>query len=207
MNPTPTPPQSPPPSQEDDDAYYRAVLHSLIDQGAAIARQLSERAAKQPESNLTIPFDRITRTIRRTIALARHIATNPPKTRTPAVERTQAREKIIRGVEDAIEARRKPATDAAILYNELHERLDDAAFERELRTRPIDDIIEELARDLGVASQSRVWIWKRRTPTDIATLRARAAMAEPKPGRPGRAGFSPPNPQRHQQGAEPPWDG
>jgi len=175
MHPTPTPPQSPPTSPEDDDAYYRAVLHGLIDQGATIARQLSERAAKQPESDLTIPFDRIARTIRRTIALARHIATNPPKTRTPAIERTQAREKIIRGVEDAIEARRSPKTDTEILYNELHERLDDADFERDLRTRPIDDIIEELARDLGIAHQSRSYLWKRRTPTDIATLRAHAA--------------------------------
>ncbi len=196
MHPTPTPPPSPPTSPEDDDAYYRAVLHGLIEQGAAIARQLSERATKEPESDLTVPFDRIARTIRRTIALARHIATNPPKTRTPAVERTQAREKIIRGVEDAIEARRKPATDAAILHNELHERLDDAAFERDLRTRPIEDIIEELARDLGIAYQARAYVWKRRTPSDIATLRARAAMcatgAWPKTSSPAHQPTAPP---------------
>jgi len=209
MNPTPTPPQSQPASQEDDDAYYRAILHDLIDRGADLARQLHERAAKQPESDLSIPFDRIARTIRRTIALARHIATNPPKTRATTVERTQAREKIIRGVEDAIEARRARATDTQILYNELHERLDDADFERDLRTRPIDDIIEELARDLGVAYQSRAYIWKRRTPADIATLRSRAAMSAngtpPEPENPRRVGFSPP-PQRHKQWAKAPWD-
>ncbi len=204
MHPIPTSPQSPPPSLEDDDAYYRAVLHDLIDRGADLARQLHERAAKEPGSDPTIPFDRIARTIRRTIALARHIATNPPKTRTPAVERTLAREKIIRGVEDAIEARRAPATDTDILYNELHERLDDDGLERDLRTRPIDDIIEELARDLGIAYQSRAYIWKRRTPADIATLRARAAMTATGPENPLRVGFSPPKPPRHKQWAEAP---
>ncbi len=113
-------------------------------------------------------------------------------------------------MEDAIEARRGPktATDTAILYNELHERLDDADFERDLRTRPIDDIIEELARDLGVAYQSRAFIWKRRTPTDIATLRARAARdaneIPPGPENQHREGVSPPLPRQHKHWAEPP---
>ncbi len=175
MKRAPTPFQS----NQEDDAYYRAILHDLIDRGADLARQLHERSVKEPESDLTIPFDRITRTIRRTIALARHIATNPPKARTATertpIDRTQAREKIIRGVEDAIEARRGPKTDTETLYNELHERLLDDGIERDLRNRPIQEIIEELARDLGVAHQSRAYIWKRRTPADIATLRARAA--------------------------------
>ncbi len=178
---TPTFPTAQPASPEDDDAYYRAVLRDLIDHGAEFARQLRKRAAKAPEFDPSIPFDRPTRTIRRTIALARHIAANPPKARlanerTP-IDRTQAREKIIRGVEDAIEARRGPKTDTdtCILYQELNERLLDDGLERDLRTRPIDDIIEELARDLGVAYQSRSYAWKRRTPADIATLRARAA--------------------------------
>ena len=211
MHPTPTPPQSQPASHQDDDAYYRAILHDLIDHGAELARQLRERAAKQPEFDLTIPFDRIARTIRRTIALARHIATNPPKARTPTADRTQAREKIIRGVEDAIEAKRGPKTDTEILYNELHERLDDAGFERDLRTRPIDEIIEELARDLGIAYQSRSYVWERRTPADIATLRARAALsangrAAPHTERQNLSseGVSPPLPRQHKRWAEPP---
>ncbi len=184
-------PASPPAAHEDDDAYYRAVLRDLIERGADLARQLHQRAAEHPEADLTIPFDRIARTIRRTIALARHIAANPPKARPPAADRTQAREKIIRGVEDAIEVKRRltPGTDTGILYNELHERLDDAAFERDLRTRPIDDIIEELVRDLGIAQQSRPWIWKRRTPADIDALRTRAAAPTYEAGR--RRGLSP----------------
>ncbi len=209
MHPTPTPPPSPPQSLEDDDAYYRAILHGLIDRGADLARQLHDRAAKEPEPDPTIAFDRIARTIRRNIALARHIATNPPKTRTQTVERTQAREKIIRGVEDAIEARRAPTTETATLYNELNERLDDAAFERDLRTRPLDDIIEELARDLGVASQSRAWVWKRRTPVDIATFRARAARTTNATDHQNNrsVGFSPqppPPPKQNKRWAEPP---
>ncbi len=206
MSAPPTSPQAQLASPENDDAHYRAVLRDLIDHGAEFARQLRERAAKQPEFDPSIPFDRLTRTIRRTIALARHIATNPPKARTLSerapIDRTQAREKIIRGVEDAIEARRGPKTDTDTrsLYEELNERLDDAAFERGLRTRPIDEIIEELARDLGVAYQSRAYAWKRRTPTDIAHLRARAAQP---PNPKSRVGFSPP-PQRNQRWAKAP---
>ncbi len=55
MHPTATPPQSPPYSPEDDDAYYRAILHDLIDRGADLARQLHERAAKEPESDPIAP--------------------------------------------------------------------------------------------------------------------------------------------------------
>ncbi len=202
MSSTPTSPHAQPASQEDDDAHYRAVLRDLIDRGADLARQLHERAARDPEADLTISFDRIARTIRRTIALARHIATNPPKAhtatdRTPH-DRTQAREKIIRSVEDAIEARRGPKTDTdtRTLYNELNERLLDDGLERDLRTRPLDEIIEELARDLGIAYQSRAYAWKRRTPADIATLRARAAKPPSEPE--SRVGFSPP-PKRNQR--------
>ncbi len=201
MSATPNPPHAQLASHEDDDAYYRAVLRDLIDHGAEFAHQLRERAAKQPDFDPSIPFDRLTRTIRRTIALARHIATNPPKAHTKndraPVDRTQAREKIIRGVEDAIEARRGPKTDTdtSILYNELNERLLDDGLERDLRTRPIDEIIEELARDLGVAYQSRSYAWKRRTPADIATLRAHAATP---PNPENWAGFSPP-PKRNQR--------
>ncbi len=185
MHPTPTPLPPPPQAPEDDDAYYRAVLQDLITRGADLARQLHENAAKHPEADHTISFDRIARTIRRTIALARHIQTTPPKARMAAPERAKAREKIIRTIEDAIEVkgRHTKGFDNRIYFEELNERLLDDQLEIDLQTRSIDDIIEEIARDLNVNAQERSWRHKRRTPATLAELRtrARAPAAGPTP--------------------------
>ncbi len=173
------------PTPETDAAYYRRVLHDLIDRGVDLARRVHEQAiaaapaaANRPDSDPTVAFDRIARTIRRTIALARHIAEHPAQgavqSSKPA-ERTTARARVIRGVEDAIHRRRND-TDAQALHAEFAERLDDPEFEHDLDGRSIDDVIEEICRDLGVAAQGRAHSWKRRSPKDVAALRARAAQ-------------------------------
>ncbi|MGI4955338.1 MAG: hypothetical protein ACRYGM_26320 [Janthinobacterium lividum] len=168
-----------------DDAYYRAVLHDLIDRGADLARRLHERAAgpANADGDPTIAFDRVARAIRRTIALARHIAANPVAARpeqshadSRADSRADTRARLIRGVEDAIHSQRRGG-DAEPLYAELGERLEDPALEFDLAHRPVAEIIEEIARDLGVAVQGRSYVWRRRTPQDIATLRRRALAA------------------------------
>jgi len=180
-----------PADPSEDDAYYRAVLHDLIDRGADLARRLHERAAGPAGADAdvdaagspdpTIAFDRVARAIRRTIALARHIAANPAPAARPgqshADTRADTRARLIRGVEDAIHSQRRGG-DAEPLYAELGERLEDPALEFDLAHRPVAEIIEEIARDLGVAVQGRSYVWRRRTPQDIATLR-RQAQANP----------------------------
>jgi hypothetical protein len=189
MQPTTTP-QTP----EQDDAYYRAILHDLIERGTDLARRNHEAAVQppqnattpdtqpEPQQDPTIAFDRIARAIRRTIALARHIAENPAASRATAhrdtaAHRTEARKKIIRTVEDKIYVRNRVDrdVDAEALYTELNERLLDPELEFDLQNRDIDDIIAEITQDLGVARQGRAYIFKRRKPKDIAALRARAA--------------------------------
>ena len=193
----------PTPTQQDDDAYYRAVLHDLIDRGQDLARRLHERATAQLEAtpepgtpepqDPTIAFDRVARAIRRTIALARHIAAGPA--RPTQHDRTTARAKIIRAVEDHIDRKRRrdPDQDTESLRNELAERLEDPDLDRDLAARPVEEIIEEIARDLGIAQQARSWIWKRRTPADIATLKTQAA-ADPTPSPHLRIVAPPPRP-------------
>jgi len=171
------------PTQADQDtAYYRDILHTLIDQGAALAARIhaTAMAATTPDSavaDATIAFDRVARAVRRTIALARHIVVIPaaqPNSATRATNRTMARAQLIRGVEDAIH-RKRCDTDVETLYAEFAERLEDPALEFDLAGCAIDDVIKEICRDLGVAQQGRSFVWKRRTPTDIASLRERAA--------------------------------
>ena len=170
----------------EDDAYYRAILHDLIDCGAALARHIHERAtaATPPLDNNgiadpTIAFERVTRAVRRTIALARHIATQPASH--AQAHRAASRARLIRGVEDAIHRKRREVgrLDADALHAELAERLEDPELEFDLQGRPVEHVIEEICRDLGIAMQGRSYVYRRRTPGDIADLRARAAAPPP----------------------------
>ena len=175
---------------EDADARYQAVLDILIDQGAALAARIhaSATAASTPDSALpdaAIAFDRIARAVRRTIALARHIAAaaaiDPAAAATPAT-RTKTRTHLIRAVEDAIHVQHRVYEgDREALDAEFAERLEDPELEFDLQGRDIDDVIQEICRDLGIAHKAPAYIWRRRTPTDIAGLRTRAAAPAPAP--------------------------
>ena len=229
-SPTPTP-DSPPapvpaPGSPGDTAYYHQVLHTLIAQGANLARMVHDDAEHQfaarkdartreaqatrahpepphPEAPPAIPdptpaFERLARTVRRCIAQAQALTQAQARpTPSPAHARTRARTALIRGVEDAIHVstRMNPGTDAPTLRAELAERLDDPDLDADLLTRPVADVIEGICRDLGIAMQGRSYVWQRRTPADIAHLRARAEA---------RPGAQPPPPQPHQAQDNPP---
>ena len=199
-SPQPTP-NAPEGTTQDDTPYYRQVLHALIDQGANLARMVHDDAqarfaasaqaraeaarpaqAEAPPAPAPVPaipdpapaFERLARTVRRCIAQAQLLSR--PVSPDPARERTRAREALIRGAEDAIcrKARRDPGTDTDTLRAELAERLEDPALEFDLAGRPVADVVEDICRDLGVAIQGRSYVWQRRTPADVAHLRARA---------------------------------
>ena len=196
---------------DQDTAHYQDILRTLIDQGAAIAARVhaSAIAATTPGSALpeaTIAFDRIARTVRHTIGLARHIASAAATAATahaaaarPGITRTTARAKLIRGVEDAI-YRKRQDRDTEALTSELHERLEDPVLELDLQDRSIEDLIEEISRDLGVAQQDRSYVYKRRTPKDIQDLRTRAGHDGPRASDPR----SPSQHLAHRSGPNPP---
>jgi len=66
--------------------------------------------------------------------------------------------------------------------------MDAPDLDRDIANRPIDDIIKDILRDLGLAALPGTRPWKRRTPADIEQLNARAAA----PSRP--AGSTPREP-------------
>ena len=172
------------PTATDDDAYYRTVLHALIDQGANLARLVHDRAAATPGTapdqppgpDPTVAFDRAARAVRRCIALARHIAQSPGRRRPalprPAHRRPRPAHPRRRG-RDPQEApragRRRPLRRVQRTPGRPHPRA------RPPGPLVVEDVIEEICRDLGVAVQGRSWVWRRRTPGDLATLRDRAA--------------------------------
>ena len=212
-----------PVSQRDEDAqYYRQVLHELVEIGARLARALDRQATPEPgiasapapeqaaqpapAPDLTIAFDRVARTIRRTIALARKLS--EPTKPSPAAHaaagagqrRRAARKQIIRDIEDTIHREAHGRDDEKeALHAELYERLDTLDLDDDIDTMPIADIIAALRRDLGIAAHinSRgISPWKRRTPADVRDLGARAARSstgqpraaqpqgKPRPGHP-----------------------
>ncbi len=74
----------------EDALYYRGVLHQLIDMGLDLAKNVHQQATTQapepdtkPAPDPSFAFDRISRAIRRTIALARTLA-EPPRSESAA---------------------------------------------------------------------------------------------------------------------------
>ena len=175
----------------EDAAYYRRVLHDLIEIGADMARIVQQQAkagadaasagaggAADAGADVTVAFDRIARAMRRTIALARVVA-EPVAARggdgERARQRVAARKRIIRKVEDAIDRKAEDAEDEARLHGALVERLDAADLDDDIGDQPVDAIIKDICRDLGLDDSELRLPWKRRSAADIATLHARAA--------------------------------
>jgi len=138
-------------------------------------------------------FDQIARAVRRCIALAQSLDEPAKPARTPAPDRTAARKHILRAVEDTLgrqdyDDSYRVCDPTEVLHAELLDRMDAPDLDRDIESRPIDDIIKDILRDLGLAALPGTRPWKRRTPADIAELNARATA----PSRP--AGTTPHEP-------------
>ena len=140
-------------------------------------------------SELAIQFDRLARTVRRTVLLVRRI-TEPVPVRPaarPSVEPPNARRHVMREVEDVIQRRAETDQEEDALNAELLERMDGPDIIEDLGDRPTAAVIADLCRDLGIAHVPGTHPWKRRTPADIALLCARAAATPPPRPKPGPA--------------------
>ena len=189
-------------NQCDEDAqYYRKVLHELIAIGTDLARSIHRQAtpesnnqpkaepnaepgaapepAAAPAPDPTIAFDRIARTLRRTIAIARKLSepARPAASERSSERRLSARKQIIRAVEDTIQ-RRTNGAEAEALHAEFYERLDDPDLDDDLDQQPVADIIKAICRDLGIEHHPGTHPWKRRRPADVRELCARAAASQ-----------------------------
>jgi hypothetical protein len=174
---------TPQPSTEqlgEDTGHCRRILRNLMDIGnelaAMVARQALAQEENPPEAQKSVAaYNSVAQSVRRTILLHDKLG-KPAK---PPANRTAARKRIIRDVEDVIQ-RKAPAEHQESLHAELLERLDSPDLEDEIADRPIAEIITDICRDLAIAALPGTHPWKRRIPHDIAILNARAA------GRPGQ---------------------
>ncbi len=168
----------------------------------ATAAQPAPAPASAPAASLqdlAAAFDSTARTVRRCIMLAQNLdaprkpARTPAPNQTAAPGRTAARTRILRAVEDTLgrqdyDDSYRVCDPTEVLHAELLDRMDAPDLDRDIESRPIDDIIKDILRDLGLAALPGTRPWKRRTPADIAELNARAAA----PSRP--AGSTPREP-------------
>ncbi len=174
--------------QAEDAQYYRRVLHELIDMGVDLARGVHQQATVQAGGedlgdgpgaptvqDTAAAFDRISRAVRRTVALARKIAEPLPPRADTGQQRVAARRRILREVADVIQ-RRAEGVEAEAMHAELSERLDAPDLEDDIDGRPVAEIIADICRDLGLAAMPGTRPWKRRTPRDIEALCTRAAQ-------------------------------
>ena len=180
---------APEPGQAAEDAqYYRRILHRFIDMATNLAEDIHDEAlmpvpaaepgvkpARRPSKpDYARAFDALGRAVRRFILLALEVVKPPKPAPDPARQRIAARQAIIRTVEDTIQ-RDTEDEEAEALHGEFLDRLDRLDLDEDISNRPVADIIAEICRDLGLAHVPGNHPWKRRTPADLAILRARAA--------------------------------
>ena len=178
------------------------MLLNLVDLGHRLAQLVVAQAESGaiPAAKASTAFDGVTRSIRRCAWLAHHL-TDQAKT----IDRVVARKQIIRTVEDTIQ-RHAEEPEADTLREELMDRLDTPDLEDEIGNRPIDEIIIDIVRDLGLAAAAGNHPWQRRTPEDVAILCARAAQPIPPQAEPGATALSPRHGHRARRNAWPAWD-
>ncbi len=176
---------SPTPEQQPTHAAQRARQLRLLDRSLDIAAARLERldptkpdAPDLPDAEAAVIYEKLTRSMRQGMLLADKLAEPIPEPKSepklgPAA-RTAARKRIIRDVEDVIHERAGTPERVENLERELLERLDAPDMEVELATRPIDAIVLDLCRDLGLRASD----YKRRIPPEIDLL-AEFAAAPP----------------------------
>ena len=183
------PPDTSPEDAVDDAAFYRRVLHELIVHGSDVARVLrgavvgelapadagepvAEALAGEALVRTADAFERVSRGVRRAVALARRLDEPVAGGRS---QRVAARREIIRAVEDRIKwAASFGPLDTEGLEAEFAERMDMADLEDDIRDRPVADIVADICNDLGLSDLGGRCGEKRRRPSDIAALCARA---------------------------------
>jgi hypothetical protein len=176
----------------EDILYFGRVLRHFVEVGDEFVEMLHQEARlvakaqaelaegildsqaapiQAPQSDLLGAYQDITRSVRRSIMLYKKLF---DAKKTPSAQnRTAARRKIIRDVEDAIQATAAPGKEAK-LHAELLERLERPELDIDIANRPIGEIVTDITRDLGLPDLDGNQPWRRRTPHDIAILNARA---------------------------------
>jgi hypothetical protein len=125
-------------------------MHEAITAGQALDAVNTAMRETVPRAELLArALDRVSRSVRRNIALQRRLQAGWP--RTGSDDRgAMLRRQVARGVAEAI--RRETDGEAAErLFDELAERLDEPGFAEVALALPVAEIVRRICRDLGLA--------------------------------------------------------
>ena len=97
-------------------------------------------------------LDRVSRSVRRSVALLRRLEAGWPRAGSVDDRRAMERRQVARGVGEAI--RRGAEGEAAErLFDELAERLDDPGLDEETLVLPVAEVVRRICRDLGLSME------------------------------------------------------
>ncbi len=130
----------------EDDAFFVQALKEIVRLGVDIIQIIHQQVVAQSLDSPHSPidkasaqaYDNVTRAVRRTVLLARHILKGDPE---PKPRQTPPRPQIL---SDAPEKRERRDTDRL-------DRLDTLDSIEDLKNRPAQDVLNELRNDIGLA--------------------------------------------------------
>ncbi len=93
-------------------------------------------------------FDRVSRSVRRSVALLRRMEAGWPRAGSADDRHAMVRRQVARAAAEAIRTR-ADGEAAERLFDELAERLDDPGLEEALRVLPPEEVVRRICRDLG----------------------------------------------------------
>ena len=118
--------------------------------GQAVDAVAAAMAQAVPRTEaLSRALDRLSRSVRRSIALRQRLQAGWPRAASSDNRATMVRRQVARGVAKII----RDTTDgeaAERLFDDLTERLDDPALLDDLETLPVEEIVRRICRDLGL---------------------------------------------------------
>jgi hypothetical protein len=130
-----------------------ASLGEAVAAGQAVDAVTVAMAAAVPRVEvLALALDRVSRSVRRSVALMRRLQAGWPRAAGPDDRTAMVRRQVARRVAGMI--RRQTDGEAAErLFDELAERLDDPALEQDILALPVDEIVRRIGRDLNLAAE------------------------------------------------------
>ncbi len=152
-----------------------ASLAEAAATGQAVDDAVAAMAQAVPHTEiLARALDRLSRALRRNLALRERILAGWPRARAADDRPAMLRQQVARGVASTI--RHTAADDEAAerLFDDLYERLDDPAWADDLRSLPVEEVVRRICRDLGLVAAA------------LPPLAAQLPYAAPAPHRPAR---------------------
>ena len=157
-----------------DSASPPASLAEATATGQAVDDATAAMAQAVPHTDTLVrALDRLTRSLRRIIALKQRMLAGWPRPRAVDDRPAMLRRQVARGVTTMIRHAapgEENAEAAERLFDDLYARLDDPALADDLLTLPVEEVVRRICRDLGLVA------------TALQPLAAEPPYAAPAPG-------------------------